>query len=304
MPDAIDIAIVVPTRNRPDDLGGLLECLAALTLPPKSVVIVDSSDDDGTKDKVRAKVAQSPLQPKLVDHWPPSAAAQRNHGLEKVGQSTQWVMLIDDDVRVRPDCLVRLAEATTRLGDRYIGFTLNPGEPEAFQPVGFVRSLALVEKLGLYSRKVGAVARSGWHTRLRHVDEDVTVEWLPTIAAVWRTAKIQNERFDEFFEGYSYLEDLEFSYRMARHGAFAILSDIEYVHLESPHGRKSQYWFGRREVRNRRYFVRKHRLSMPLFRVAMGLRIGQTLLSALTGQPGQFQRLGGNLMEVIRPAHG
>ena len=77
---------------------------------------------------------------------------------------------------------------------------------------------------------------SGWQTLTGTVSETIFVDWLPSTAAVWRREIFKNFSFDDFFDGYSYLEDLDFSYSVAREYKLAIVADAKYWHYPSPFG--------------------------------------------------------------------
>ena len=111
-------------------------------------------------------------------------------------------------------------------------------------------------------------------------------------------AAIRDIHFDEFFVQYSYLEDLEFSQQARARGRFLILPSATYLHVPAPGGRKSRFWFGRIEIRNRHYIVRKHNLSMTRFWAGATIRAGMTLIGGVTGQTGELARFFGNIMEI------
>ena len=117
-------------------------------------------------------------------------------------------------------------------------------------------------------------------------------------AAVWRASAIRNLRFDEFFVEYSYLEDLEFSLQARKQGRFLLLPDAAFLHVPAPGGRKSRFWFGRIEVRNRHYIVRKHGLSLWRFWLGMTIRSVMTLGRGLARDPSELGRFAGNLREI------
>jgi hypothetical protein len=100
---------------------------------------------------------------------------------------------------------------------------------------------------------------------------DLHVDWLPSGAVVWRSEILRTCRFDEFYNGYSYLEDLDFSYRVRRRWRLAVVADARYYHYPSPIRHARQYGFGKTEVRNRLYFVTQ---------LGLVLRTGMTLCDA------------------------
>jgi GT2 family glycosyltransferase len=142
------------------------------------------------------------------------------------------------------------------------------------------------------------------------VHQTCFVDWLPTGAIVWRREVLEQYRLDDYFEGYSYLEDLDFSFSVGKHYRLAVVADARYHHYPSSSGRISQYKFGRTEVLNRLYFVRKHGLSVSRCYLGIVIRFFLTLLSfGRSGKLAWLQRACGNVVEfgkslgrdVLRP---
>jgi hypothetical protein len=116
----------------------------------------------------------------------------------------------------------------------------------------------------------------------------------------WRRSALEAAGFDEYFDSYSYLEDLDISYSIGKHSKLAIVADAGYRHFPGVGGRVSNRRFGRLEVRNRLYFVRKHGLSVPRCLLAIAVRLFMTLSSALLRlDAAQFARAAGNLEGLI-----
>jgi hypothetical protein len=109
------------------------------------------------------------------------------------------------------------------------------------------------------------------------VSETVFVEWLPSGASVWRRGVFDSFRFDPWFDGYSYLEDLDFSYSVGKRYRLAIVAGAGFCHYPSASGRGAAYQFGKKEVQNRLYVVRKHHLSLPRCYLGLFLRMLMTL---------------------------
>ncbi|MBO0662457.1 glycosyltransferase [Jiella sp. MQZ9-1] len=290
------LAVVIPTRNRPNELLRLLENLSLQTRRPDRVIIIDGSDE-AERGAIETGARAAWFTVDLQRHWPPSAAAQRNRGLSLVPADFDLVALIDDDVTLDPQALAIVCRWAQTLSSEIIGLGLNPEDEAAAAAPGRWKSSRLARWLGLYSDRVAVVTPSGWHTRVRRVDELTTVDWLSTCAVAWRVAAIRELRFDEFFQTYSYLEDLEFSLQAARRGRFVMLPDADYLHLPAPGGRNSRLWFGQIEIRNRLYIVHKHGLSLSRFWLGVGIRAALTLVSMIH-DAGEAARLWGNLQEI------
>ena len=293
------LAVVVPTRNRPKELRTLLANLGQQTRAPDTVVVVDSSDE-GLRSEIRAIVRELEIPCFYREHWPPSAAAQRNAGLAAVLPHADLVALLDDDLTIDTTALENACAEIQHISQDFIGFGFNATDENAKRGYGPLRTSRFARALGLYSERIGAVTKSGWHTRLVHVKEPTEVEWLLTGAVIWRAEAIRNIYFDEVFDQYSYLEDLEFSLQARKRGRFIILPTVTYLHEPAVGGRKSPFWFGRIEVRNRYYIVRKHNLSVWRFWFGTAVRAGLTLIAGVTRDSREMGRFFGNLSEVGR----
>ncbi|TFF25108.1 glycosyltransferase family 2 protein [Jiella endophytica] len=291
------LCVVVPTRNRPRELAALLTNLSAQAHRPAKIVVVDGSDDCLAAEIADIVAAAGPSC-RYLRHWPPSAAAQRNAGIDAVIGEADLVALIDDDVTLDPEALDVVCRKAAVLDPAIIGFGLNPLDVDAQIGHGSWKTSWLTKRLGLYSDEAAAVSPSGWHTRILHVAEETEARWLTSCAVVWRAEAISDLRFDEYFEAYSYLEDLDFSLQACRRGRFVILPDATYLHVPAKGGRKSRFWFGRIEVRNRHYIVCKHGLSRWRFWLGTAIRAAMTGAETVSGKREEFDRLVGNVAEI------
>jgi GT2 family glycosyltransferase len=295
-----DISLVVATKDRPEDLRKLLGSLRCQTHPPSEIVIVDSSSVSH-----ESLPGEFPgLRIRYLRHWPPSAAAQRNLGIRQCNPSSSLIGFADDDTTFEPDAFANMLRFWEQAGPEILGAAFNirnyPARGREVLKRGW-----LAEQLGLYSPNPGTVSKSGWQTVSGEVTENCFVEWLPSGASVFCRGVFEGNVFDEFFQSYSYLEDLDFSYTVSRNGRLAIVADAGFSHFPSTGGRVSARQFGRFEIRNRLYFVRKHRLSTP--RCCLGLMI-RFAMSAASGlihlDSSLLLRAVGNLEELMAHSPG
>ena len=290
---------VVATKDRPDELRRLLRSLESQTSPPAEAVVVD-----GSREPVEAACRDIRAFPvRYVRGLPPSAARQRNLGLAAADPGSSLVAFFDDDAvldtRAMESMMRFWRDAEGTVGGA--GFVLENHPAPAWPSL---KLTALVESAGLYSRRPGAVAASGFQTMIGRPQATVFTEWLPSGASVWRREVFLRFRFDEWFEGYSYLEDLDFSYRVGKAYRLAVVAGAGYRHYPAGSGRGSGCAFGRREVLNRVHFVRKHpELSLGRCRLALAARLVMTLgLAVREGDPGQLGRAWGNAVGLTMAA--
>ncbi len=269
------VCFIVATKDRPDDLRRMLESLAAQTRPPSLVIVVDSSAHPVSRvvDEFRGR-----LRVDYIRHRPPSASAQRNAGIAAAPSDIGLLGFLDDDAALEPDAMEKMLAFWESAPPDLGGCAFNMANHPA-QAFSALKRWRIVKTLELYGEP-GRVMPSGWQTMTGFVSHDTWVDWIPSGAALWRAEIVRTCRFDEFFDGYSYLEDLDFSYTIRRRWRLAIVADARYHHYPSAVRAARPYSFGRIEVRNRLYFVSKHGLSYPRCWLGLALRMGITLYDA------------------------
>ena len=203
---------------------------------------------------------------------------------------------MDDDIVLEPDALEAMLNFWAAAPDDVGGATCNHMNHPEVMAEG-IKSSALVAWLGLYSPQNGAVLKSGIHTMIGCPQGTIYVSWLPTYAVVYRRDILAQFAFDPWFKGYSYLEDLDFSYRISRKHRLAVVANSRFYHYPSSIGRTEPYKFGKKEVLNRFHFVAKHsELSRVGCVLTMGLRCIISVSLGLKGLDGSFfRRAAGNL---------
>jgi glycosyltransferase involved in cell wall biosynthesis/GT2 family glycosyltransferase len=290
------LAIVIATKDRPKDIRVLLNNLSRQSIKPDQIIIIDSSGKP-----VDAVVGEFPgLNIEYIRHPKPSASAQRNAGIKAVDDDIDLIGFLDDDVVLEDGALEVMMRFWADKEEDIGGCAFNL---KNFKPTGneFLKHSKLSKKLGLYSEEQGVVMPSGWATMIGEVKEDIFVQWLPSGASLWRKSIFDKFQFEEHFEQYSYLEDLDFSYGVGKYYKLMVIADAGYYHYHSPSGRISHYQFGITEILNRLYFVKKNGLSIPRCYLAIFVRLAMTLLSSVKDLDlKSFQRGLGNCLGLFQ----
>ena len=103
LPEDVSVSIVLPTRNRPDDLSRCLESISKqATSRPVEIVVVDNDPDSGVTPPV---VARFPAA-RLVKEWRKGLSYARNAGI--LASRGDLIVATDDDVTVPEQWLERL----------------------------------------------------------------------------------------------------------------------------------------------------------------------------------------------------
>lgn len=291
------ISLVVATKDRPGDLERLLESLRRQDAPPAEIVVVDASSVPA-----EPVVARFPeLIIRYLKYWPPSASAQRNAGILACNPASTLIGFADDDTTFEPNAFARMLHFWNAAPPDVLGAAFNIRNYPR-RHTTFLKHSRLAERLGLYSSETGSVSLSGWQTVTGEISNTKFVDWLPSGAVLFRRDVFRLKMFDEAFENYSYLEDLDLSYSISRMGRLAIVADAGFSHFPSTGGRVSMRQFGRVEVRNRLYFVRKHELSIGRCYTGLAIRMSMSVLSGLIHFDRKLlARATGNLEELCAP---
>jgi GT2 family glycosyltransferase len=296
---SLRLAFVIATKDRPEELRRLWRSLLAQSRPPDEIVVVDASAAPTPPPTPAAggavlRTITTPIA---------SAAHQRNLGVGAVGPDVDLIGFLDDDAVLEENAVAEIVRVFDEFGPELGGAAFNMIDHPAMELADLKRT-PFAEALGLYARRRGAVTASGFQTMIGTVEATIWTDWLPTGASVWRREIFRGHRFDEWFPGYSYLEDLDFSYRVGRAYRLAVVASARYRHLPAPGGRGSVFAFGVREVLNRVHFVRKHDgLSLAKCYAALTARLLMSLGRAIREHDAGFAaRAFGNAVGLARAA--
>lgn len=265
------IALIVPTRNRPELLVKLLQNLQDQTVQANQVIVVDGSDQP-----VEAEIKQF-LSPSVsyMHVFPPSLAKQRNEGLKALDKDITLVGYLDDDILLEKDAVEAMLRFWEHCPDDIGGSSFTITNVSRISLFG-----KLLGKVFCFDDyRQGVVLRSGFSTAVSPVLKDTYTEWLCGGATVWRRQIFEEFKYDQWFVGWAYLEDVDFSFTVAQRYRLIVIKDAKVQHLPPPFDPKKRHSLGRAVVQQRYHFVRKHtQLSLPLFYWAT---LGQALAHIL-----------------------
>lgn len=254
-PDPPAVAVVVPTRDRPDDLEVLLAALARQSLAPRVVIVVDSSAQPSAP-------KTDPRLPLRVVATPPGlAGAQRNTGIAIALEDTsaEYIALLDDDVEPADDYLLRLVDGLERNPDSAgisgVAMAVGPAGTTTARSVSAGRR-ALLRAAGLGGTRSGSLLSSG--INIGHLGDGrpglIEAEWLIG-CSIWRRSVMTACRFDDDPKATFLGDDVLFSLEARRHGRLLIDPSVMLPHRMSDIGRHSAPMYWAEWVRGRRRIV-------------------------------------------------
>jgi GT2 family glycosyltransferase len=248
--------VIIPTKNRPDDLELTVQSLLAQTLIPESLLIVDQSDDEESRRRVETALSTAKnesgttLRLRYIhDRRITGGAMARNRAMS-VADGDVWVFL-DDDVYLETDFIEQLLAAyreNPRAGGISGVITNYPHPAGSFKlwDAIFVRGPFRDERQPVY-----------WNAdRLRN-SPPVRVRRFGGGLMSFYADIIRGMSFDENLRGVSDGEDVDFCTRLKRGTVLLIAPRARLEHKCSPIGRLRDHWL-RRSVRASLFLYEKN----------------------------------------------
>lgn len=269
--DPLAGAVVIATRDRPDDLRRCLASLLTQTESAAEVIVVDASVGTESEEcALRARAAGLPLSYRRAS---PSLTRQRAEGVR--ASSSPVVHFLDDDVELESGYLAAIHDEY-RADPGVLGVGGLPSNLPAFAP-GPLRRLLLPR-----STNQGVVLPSGRGVLVYSADRPVVVDWLSGCCMSFRRTALEAEPFDETQSGYVLGEDVDIGYRIRQHGVLKVTPRARLVHHESPVNRMGWKEWAALEVVNRHRRVARRTGDLRMHRFWASV-VGQTVAYALMG---------------------
>jgi len=226
------LSVVIPTKDRADRLGKVVERLLEQTAVIDELIVVDQSATDDGRRAVTALVraappARRPALDYLRDPAIDGAAAARNAGLDRARGAI--VVCVDDDMVPEPDALERLLAHHERAPEVA---AITPVITNYAPPPRRHRLWSAVFCRGPFRDDRQAVY---WHWRRHRPGALVPVRLLGGGMLSLRRAALGAIRFDARYRGASVGEDVDLSWSLARRGhRLAIAPDARVLHARAP----------------------------------------------------------------------
>lgn len=286
-----DVAVLIPTKDRPEKLRALLSSLAGQTGRPGRVLVVDGGESV-------ADVVQSFAAELAVEHHPctpPGQLRQRRHGLAQLDGRTRLVCLLDDDMVLEPGALEAAVAFLNAAGDSVAAVALNVVNEAAHVPS------ALRRLFFLSGPEPGRVLLSGHNTALTNVPTDTKTQWISGGNTLWRQDILLAHPQEDLRTRWATGEDLRFSYPIGKKYRFFVCAAARARHehvLDQAPGLEIHGYRARKGALALYHFASAHRelsrlaclwaiLSGGLIWLAAGLRHGKPeLLRAARGRLG------------------
>lgn len=221
------ISVIIPTKNRAEDLRSTLDGLLAQTRRPDEIVIVDQSSIPA--------LGLSDFPISIVYVYAPQisgAAVARNAAMDRATGDI-WVFL-DDDVILEPDYVEEIISAyspeVAGVSGMITNYTVPPITRRLFETL-FVRGGFHDDRQPVY-----------WHADDLRLRGQQRVRQFGCGVMSFRANVIGDLRFDPMLTGCSLAEDIDFCARLPHGAVLLIAPKARLFHKRSELGRAPAHW--------------------------------------------------------------
>jgi hypothetical protein len=203
----LNLAIVITTRNRRENLETLLNSIVLNSLQPNFVSIVSSGESViDLIDKYSKKI--NIIHKHVVIS---GQVYQRNIGVEALQKNIDLVAFLDDYVILDKNFIRECVSSFTQISDKIVGMGMTVTNIKQKNP----KLITLRRFIKNYSTKGGSVLVSGSTTPYQDLPKFSPSEWLNG-TSVWRSYILTEFRHPDMSGSYSAYEDLIFSYEVGK----------------------------------------------------------------------------------------
>jgi glycosyltransferase involved in cell wall biosynthesis len=246
-----DLALVVPSKNRPIQVGKLLRSILGQSMMPGLIVLVDFG---GASKKV-CKSFLGQLKIIYINSPVPGQIYQRNLGLQFLNDSFKLIGFIDDDLVFEPKAIAEMINfwnnAPKTTGG--VGFNVINSPPFKFSP--------LLYFFGMSSRFPGKVLKTGYNVSIQNISDNIQSEWLGGGFTVWSIQILKHYKQDSIKTRWAIGEDVRFSYQIGKRFPLFIcsLAKVRHEHVNDQYARNMVHFYrGRQGIIAHRYFIEQH----------------------------------------------
>jgi glycosyltransferase involved in cell wall biosynthesis len=299
------ISVMIPTMRRDELLLGAVRSLAAQTVLPDELLVIDDGEImPSTMAAITAACAERGIAFRYFKKDQPGLAESKNVGAQMAEGDV--ICCLDDDIILAPDYLAELRQAWAAHWDDAtvagIGGVFN-----GHRPVGRLERLLdrIFSLAPLSPKKTWSILPWGFQTFDYGLVELEEADWMPGGNSSLRAAIAKRYAFAPLQPGRTALEDIDYGWRLAKDGYRLLMTGrVRMRHLESPVGRERAKLSGFKEGSNRIFLYRKHgertRLNDARFALAAIGSIGKKLMAAAINR----ERAGAYLRQAVGLAEG
>ena len=266
----MNFSLIICTYRRAASLKRLMDSVLLQTSYPMSVIVVDSSSDEITREMLGNNKYPN-LKYYKVTEKDKGLTRQRNFGLARLNPETDIVCFLDDDIVLKPEYFEHLIKTynaypkavgvggsiITKNTWRKLSSNETPNYDDYVRE-NYIRKLGsrnvLRKRLGLLSNENPGIMPRFSHGFsigfLPPSDKIYPVEFFMGGVASYRSEIFEKIKFSEYFIGYGLYEDMDFCLRASKIGQLYVNTAAKCEHLHEEAGRPDRFKYGRMVVEN------------------------------------------------------
>ncbi|NJD51864.1 MAG: glycosyltransferase family 2 protein [Candidatus Methanoperedens sp.] len=299
------ISIIICTKDRLQDLMNCLESILAQSIMPDEIIIIDSSNSEENIDKLRKFIHKNDF----IKHYTirVGLTRARNAGIEK--SRGEIIIFVDDDVILDKDYLYEIL----KIFDSYENVGLVTGDiiqadmltrtfPKLIR-YSFIKDIRNVFFFLFFLSRFGNgyFLPSGFPRYIVGHNKIKRIECVQGANMAFRKNALDEFHFDEYFKGYSFMEDCDISYRISRKFKVIFTPFAKLIHKASPVSRDSDSDRAKMLVENHFYLFKKNFPQTIQHRFAFLISIiGLFLLAALRFSSNEFRGYFYGCIEILK----
>lgn len=259
------LSVIINTKDRLVDLRSCLKSIQAQRHLPQEVIIVDASlNEHLIKSMSQKALSGSGMLLKYV-HTKAGNSYQRNVGISMLDVGAQYVCFLDDDVILFEDTIEKIIQKFKQYPQIVAvqGIETNRKPQHAIGKL--IRKFFCIGHEGKYWR----LLPSGENVSVIAPDKDIYVGSLMIGISCLKRNVLTEFTFDEWFQGYAFLEDFDFSYRIGQRYKMLQSPEIKFIHNRSITGRIGTDKMYEMYVRNKIYIFQKDMKQTFLNKLAL-----------------------------------
>ena len=278
-----DLAIVIPTKDRPEKVHNVLKSLANQSVSCRRIILVDGGQS--VKDIVLAFGDRLPVE--YCQCNPPGQIRQRNMGISLLNYQTPLIGFLDDDIVLEPQAIEAMITFWNKCADNTAGVSFNIISGRIYRH-SWIRWI-----FGMSAPQKGRVLRSGYNVANSPDNIDLETQWLCGGATVWRKEVLKEFPCKEVYADWAICEDLIFSYPIGKEYPLFVCANakVRHEHVYDHKSKMKYQYYGRNSTLWRFYFVESHSELSRLFFLWMILWqiIARSLLGIISFQKSHIQ---------------
>ncbi len=202
-----DLALLIPTKDRPGKLDELLNSIAGQSVACGRVIVVDGAYN--AKEVVTIFKARLPIE--YYQSPIPGQIRQRKLGLAKLEPDNKLIGLLDDDLVLEAGAVEGMLNLWNSVEPDTAGIGFN------MVNVPRHRYSRIKGFFCLDHPQMGKVMKSGMNTSINNIDADIRTQWLGGGYTVWQQKILHNHLQETINTKWAVGEDLRYSYPLSKH---------------------------------------------------------------------------------------